>query len=92
VEIPPRRYEKEIVIIYLSEKYFEIAIVLEETRAQVQRNSVLVENTNGLTPTGKGNNPCRRTTWIVEKSNQPTKFGGFRLVSVTQNHIGIRRA
>jgi hypothetical protein len=49
-------------------KIFEIEIVLEETCARVQRNSVLVENTNGLTPTGKGNNSCRRTTWIVEKT------------------------
>jgi hypothetical protein len=59
-------------MIYLSKKdnkILEIAIVLEETRARVQRNSVLVENTNELTPTGEVNNPCRRrTAWIVEKT------------------------
>jgi hypothetical protein len=58
-------------MIYSSEKdnkIFEIAIVLVETHARVQRNSVLVENTNGLASTGKGNNPCRRTTWTVEKT------------------------
>jgi hypothetical protein len=71
VEKRLRQNNKEIVIIYFSEKdnkIVEIEIVLEETRARVQKSSVLVENTNGLTPTGKGNNPCRRTTWIVEKT------------------------
>jgi hypothetical protein len=36
----------------------------ENTRARVQRNSVLVENTKGITPIGKVANPCPQT-WIA---------------------------
>ncbi len=41
----------------------------ENTRARVQRNSVLVENTKWVRPTGKVVNPCRDIrTWIAEKT------------------------
>ena len=38
----------------------------ENTHTRVQRNSVLVEDTNGMPPIGKVVNPCR-WTWIAKK-------------------------
>jgi hypothetical protein len=39
----------------------------EHPRARVQRNSVLVENTKWVRPTGKAANPCRVTDMDCRK-------------------------